>query len=305
MTALWRAVEGLAHERICGEDPMATGTAHRQAVCMNKPAIAPRIDRRTGAPPGRPDRGRHRGPPRPRRHATTTTRDLRTHEPGAGRPAGAFSSVLCVVDRSAGGRAAHDHAKVLAAPGGTLELVHGLDLTEPDRALQDACEGHDLLVLGARTAAFAVVAHAPIPVLLARWCPLGTEVADNILVPVDDSPESGRAVALAGRIAAAHGGTVTILGAPPRDAALQRALAASGRVLLALTGAAPRHFGDQLPREQAVPSAAAALSASLVVLGSGSSEPAKRMTAQIAARVGCSVLAVPTIEPTRTTERQP
>ena len=284
---------------------MATAPARRQAVCMNKPAIAPRVDRRMGAAPGQADRGMHRGPPRPRGDATTTTRDPLTRQPGAGRPAGAFRSVLCVVDRSAGGRAAHDHARVLASPEGTLELVRGFDLTQPDRALQDACEGHDLLVLGARTAALAVVAHAPIPVLLARWCQLGTEVADNILVPVDDSPQSGRAVALAGRIAAAHGGAVTILGAPPRDAALQRAIAASGRVLLELTGAVPRHFGEQLPREQAIPSAAAALTASLVVLGSGSSEPAKRMTAQIAARVGCSVLAVPRIEPTRTTERQP
>jgi nucleotide-binding universal stress UspA family protein len=183
---------------------------------------------------------------------------------------------------------------LLAAPGAALELVPGPELTHHGRrALQDACQGYGLLALGADAAALVAVEHAPIPVLLARWCPLGTDVTDTILVPVDDSPESGRAVALAGGIAANHGGTVTILAAPPRDPALQRAIAASGRVLLQITGAAPRRFGEQLPREHAIPSAASALTASLVVLGSGSGEPARRMTAQIAGSIGCSVLAVP------------
>lgn len=213
-------------------------------------------------------------------------------------PAGMFSSVLCAADTSANSRAAHDQAMLLASPGGTVERVPGPQLTRHGhRALHDACEGHDLLALGADAAAFAVVEHAPIPVLIARWCPLGADVTDTILVPVDDSPESSRAVALAGRIAAAHGGTVTILGAPARDPALQRAIAASGRVLLDITGAAPRRFGEQLPREHAIPSAATALTATLVVLGSGNSEPARRMTGQIAGAIGCSVLAVPPVEP--------
>jgi hypothetical protein len=86
------------------------------------------------------------------------------------------------------------------------------------------------------------------------------------------------------------------LAAPARDRTLQRAIAASGRVLLEITGDAPRRFGEQLAREHAIPSAAGAISASLVVMGSGSGEPARRMTAQIAASVGCSVLAVPTLE---------
>jgi hypothetical protein len=201
-------------------------------------------------------------------------------------PAGMFSSVLCAADTSANSRAAHDQAMLLASPGGTVERVPGPQLTRHGhRTLHDACEGHDLLALGADAAAFAVVEHAPIPVLIARWCPLGTDVTDTILVSVDDSPESSRAVALAGRIAAAHGGTVTILGAPARDPALQRAIAA------------PRRFGEQLPREHAIPSAATALTATLVVLGSGNSEPARRMTAQIAGAIGCSVLAVPPVEP--------
>jgi nucleotide-binding universal stress UspA family protein len=275
---------------------MAVAACCRHAVLMNKdPTIAPRITSRMGATSSECPNGRlHRKPQRPRPDAGTRTEGIPVCEPRTVRPTDAFNSVLCAFDRSAHGRAAHDQAMLLAAPGAALELVPGPELTNHGRrVLHDACQGYDLLALGADAAALVAVEHAPIPVLLARWCPLGTDVADNILVPVDDSPESGRAVALAGRIASAHGGTVTILGAPPRDLALQRAIAASGRALLEVTGAAPRRFGEQLSREHAIPSAASALTASLVVLGSGSSEPARRMTAQIAGSVGCSVLAVP------------
>jgi nucleotide-binding universal stress UspA family protein len=127
---------------------------------------------------------------------------------------------------------------------------------------------------------------------IARWSASGTRVTDTVLVAVDDSPESSRAVELAGRLAAVHGSTVTILGAPPRDRAFQRAIAASSRVLLHSTGATPRLFNEQLPPERAIP-AAATLPASLLVLGAGSSETARKMTLQIADRVSCSVLAVP------------
>ena len=269
----------------------------------------PSIDSRPRVPASRRPKWRaHQRPQRPPLEAGTETAHVLDRDPHAVRPAdrterpagpaSTFSSVLCAADTSANSRAAHDQAMLLASPGGTLELVPGPELIyHGRRALHDACEGHDLLALGADAAAFVAVEHAPIPVLIARWCPLGTDVTDTILVPVDDSPESTRAVELAGRVAAAHGGTVTILGAPPRDPALQRAIAASGRVLLEITGAAPRRFGEQLPREHAIPSAAAALTATLVVLGSGSSEPDRRMTAQIARSIGCSVLAVPTLEP--------
>jgi nucleotide-binding universal stress UspA family protein len=251
---------------------------------------------------GRARRGR--GLRVPRLEAGTITADVLDRDPHAAQPADRaerptepaypFTSVLCGVDNSANARAARDQAELLASPGGTVELVSAPQLTQHGhRALDDGCEGHDVLALGAGAAARAAVEHAPIPILVARWCPLGTRVTDRILVPVDDSLESSRAVELAGQLAAVHGGTVTILGAPPRDAALQRAIAASGRVLLRTTGAAPRLFGEQLPRERAIPSAAVTLNASLVVLGYGSSRTARRMTAQIARDVECSVLAVP------------
>jgi nucleotide-binding universal stress UspA family protein len=206
---------------------------------------------------------------------------------------GTFGSVLCAVGGTANDQAARRQAELLASPERTIELVSAAQLTRHGlRALHEHCAGHDLLALGAGPAVQTAVQQAPIPILIARWCPLETEVADTILVPVDASPESSRAVELAGRLAAAHGGPVSILAAPPRDPALQRAIAASGRILLGATGAAPRVVGQQLPRQRSVPSAAATLTASLVVLGSGNSAIERSATADIVGRLGCSVLVV-------------
>jgi nucleotide-binding universal stress UspA family protein len=102
-----------------------------------------------------------------------------------------------------------------------------------------------------------------------------------------------RAVVLAGRLAAAHGGTVAVLAAAPRDTAFQRAIAASQRILLQATGTAPRLVGEPLPREEIIRSTAVALPASLVILGTGHSETERRIAAEIADRVGSSVLALP------------
>ena len=209
-------------------------------------------------------------------------------------PADTFNSVLCGVDRSIDSLATHQQAVLFAKPGGAVAVVPTPRLTRHgDRALHDACEGHDLLALGACAGASDVLKHAPIPVLIGRWSPPGTEVTDTILVPVDDSGASSRAVDLAGRLAAVHGGTVTVLAVPPRNPELQRAIAASCRNLLQAIGAVPTVLGEQLPRERAIPAAALAINASLVVLGTGDSKTARRMTAQIADRIEASVLAVP------------
>jgi nucleotide-binding universal stress UspA family protein len=118
-------------------------------------------------------------------------------------------------------------------------------------------------------------------------------VTDTILVPIDDSPQSSYAVVLAGRLAADHGGTVTVLPAPRRDPSFQRAIAAGGRVLLRATGAAPRVLASQLAPAQSIPSAAASITASLVVLGCGSKEIDRRTAAQVVGSLGCSGLVVP------------
>jgi nucleotide-binding universal stress UspA family protein len=196
---------------------------------------------------------------------------------------------------------ARRQAARLVSSGGVIELVAASRLTRRGkRALHDRCDGYDLLALGACAEACTAAANAPIPTLIARRCAPGIEVTDTIVVAVDDSPQSSRAAELAGRLAAEHGGTVTILATPPLDRALARAIAASFRILWRATGAAPRVFGEPRPLEQTIPSAAVTLTASLVVLGSGRSQSERRMTATIIGAIGCSVLAVPAPAPTRT-----
>ena len=267
-------------------------------------SVTPRVDLRPGTPTS--DGARAHGNPRtaPTRaepppigapfrdrepHTQPADPDQRTAE-----SADVFSSVLCGVDRSVNGRAAHQQAALLAEPRGAVEVVPARRLTRDGKhALRDACQGHNLLALGAEGGASAVVEHAPIPVLLGRWSAPGTEVTDRILVAVDDSPDSRRALELAARLAAVHRGSVTVLVAPPRDPALQRAIAASRRIVLQTTGALPNVLGEQLPRERAIPATAGAINASLLVLATGDTDNERRTTAQIASRTEASVLAVP------------
>ena len=204
-----------------------------------------------------------------------------------------FTSVLCAVDTSTNGQAARRQAALLASPDGVVEPILESRLTRHGPpALRDSCEGHDLLVLGGGVEAYTAVQHAPIPILVARNCPPGTQVTDTMLVPVDDSPQSSHAVVVAGRIAAAHGGAVTVIPAPPLDLSQQRAIAASRRILVRATGAAPRLLGNQLRPERIIQTAAASVRASLVVLGCGSSDLERQMATQLVASLGCSTLVV-------------
>jgi nucleotide-binding universal stress UspA family protein len=214
-----------------------------------------------------------------------------------GAHGGAFSSVICAVDRTTSDQAARRQAELLASPDGTVDVVSTSWLARPgQRALHEKFEGHDLLALGAGPAAYTAVQRTRIPILIARPCPLGTQVTDTILVPVDATPESNCAVELAARLATVHSGTVTIVAAPPRDPALQRAIATSERILLRATGATPRVLGEPLPREHSVPVAASLRSASLVVLGFGPTEIERNLAARMIGSFGCSVLAVPALD---------
>ena len=300
----------------CGQDliVLVRGCGDAGGMTTNR-TVTPSLDSRSSAPAAeRSMRRSHRGPRPPRSDASAATRVLdrvpRTLQPPdrikrAVTSARVFSSVLCAEDQSANSQAARVHAALLASPQGTVERVALAQLTGHGyRELRAAGERHDLLALGAGRAAFDAVQHAAIPVLIARWCPLGTKVTDTILVPVDSSPESGRTVELAGQLAGAHGGTVAILATRAHDPELERAIAASGRALVDATGAPPRLLGQQLPLERAVPAAAAAVSASLVLLTSGSSENSKWTTARLAGAVGCSVLAVPAHDPVSATSER-
>src|SRR3954452_5328305 len=122
-----------------------------------------------------------------------------------------FPSVLCGTDNSSSGIAACRQAAWLSHPDGSLELAPTRALTAHGyEELARRCDGHDLLVLGSEPASQALIAHAPIPVLLARWCPEGHDVTDRILVAVGDHPGAERAASLAAEIASRHRGTVAV-----------------------------------------------------------------------------------------------
>jgi nucleotide-binding universal stress UspA family protein len=208
-----------------------------------------------------------------------------------------FTSAVCAAGRSPTGHVARHQAAALVDPDGTVQSISAYAAARHGHgALLDRCDGADLLVLAAGGDSHTVLKHASIPVLLARPTQLGTEVTDRIIVASDVSPESRRAAEVAGLLAAGRGAVVAIMPAPEPDPAVQRAVAASGRIVLASTGMASPVLGDQPPLERAIPVAAAALDASLLVLPL-STESARSRAALIARRIGCSVLAVPASRP--------
>ena len=206
-----------------------------------------------------------------------------------------FASVLCGADNGAAGYAARRQAGLLASPGGSVKVVPAATLSReaPDQ-LRNRCRGHDLLVIADHQGASLTLQYAPIPLLLARWCPAGpAEMTESILVTVDERAASEQAVDLAGRLAARYGSRVALLAAPRRDPALERALDAGERIVLERTGAAPAILGRKLPLEQAIAAGCEDVAATLLVLATGAAGIAPRTAADIAARVGCCVLAVP------------
>jgi hypothetical protein len=206
-----------------------------------------------------------------------------------------FSSVLCGGHNGPTGIAARCQAELLASPDGRVETVPAAALIrlEPD-AVVHRCADHDLVVVASGPDAHRLIERAPIPALIARWCSGGpAAVTERILVAVDDRHGSEDAAELAARLAARHGGAVTLLAAPRRGAALERALNASERIVLCRTGSVPQVLGRHVPLEQAV----AARGASLLVLATGDRGLPRSTASEIAARVGCSVLAVPLLVP--------
>jgi hypothetical protein len=202
----------------------------------------------------------------------------------------AFASVLCGVDMSANAQAAREQAALLASPGGTVEFVNASRLTRHgSRVPQD---GYDLVVIGAGAATFAALDNAHIPILSARHGPIGTAVTDSVLVPVGDPHASRAAVELAAQLAAEHDGTVTILAAPPRHEALERAIAASRRMVLQATGAVPHVIGEWQSPKRSISEAAAVLPASLVILGADRGHDTET-AGSMAGAIPASVLVLP------------
>ena len=202
-----------------------------------------------------------------------------------------FASVACVVGRNPMDHAARQQATSLA-DAGEVEYVD-TPLLRSNSALLDRCDGADLLVLGADDDAAALIERASLPLLLARSCPSGAEVTDRILVAVDDKSEPHRAAEVAGRLAARHGGTVAVVPFLEPRGALERATAATSRIVLQAAGSVPRVYGAPTESKRAVLSAVAAMNATLLVLPLGSEASARSNAALIARLVGCSVLVIP------------
>ena len=138
-----------------------------------------------------------------------------------------------------------------------------------------------------------MLAQASLPVLLSRWIPACADIAQRMLLAVDQSVGPDRAAELAARLAAHHDGRVIILPSPERDRGLQRAIAASRRILLDRTGVLPETRGDGPVREGVIASAVRAVDASLLVLPLGETAEARAAGVTIARHVTCPVLAVP------------
>ena len=82
-----------------------------------------------------------------------------------------------------------------------------------EQEVVEACDGADLLVLGAGGDPDSVIRRASLPLLLARWCPAGTRVTDRILIAIDDESEPDRAAEAAGLLASRYGGAVAVVSA--------------------------------------------------------------------------------------------
>lgn len=205
-----------------------------------------------------------------------------------------FPSIVCIGDATAAGQIARGQASALASGGGAVRAVSppARAWHRPEAVLRLAA-GADLLVLGADVTSDAVLAQASLPVLLSRWIPSCGDIAQRMLLAVEQSVRPDRAAELAASLAAHHDGTVILAPSLERDRGLQRAIAASRRIVLEKTGALPETHGEALVREAVIASAVRAADASLLVLPLGETAEARAAGVTIARHVTCPVLAVP------------
>jgi hypothetical protein len=205
-----------------------------------------------------------------------------------------FATVVCIADATSAGQAARRQAAALAAGGGTVRSVVAPPSAwrNHDAVLQLA-DGADILVLGPGTVSETILEHMWMPVLLSRWLPVDADIADRILLVVDQSVEPDRAAETAASIATLHDGEVIILPSLARDYDLQRSMAASSRIVLEVSGAWPEVFGEEVVREAAVAAAVRDAGASLLALPLGDTTDARAAAVSMARHVTCPVLAIP------------
>jgi hypothetical protein len=94
-------------------------------------------------------------------------------------------------------------------------------------------------------------------------------------------------------LASRHRGTVAVVPFLEPHGALERATAATSRIVLQVAGLVPRVYGAHASLERAILSAVASMEATLLVLPLDSRASARNNAALIARLVGCSVLVIP------------
>jgi nucleotide-binding universal stress UspA family protein len=148
-------------------------------------------------------------------------------------------------------------------------------------------------VLG--STASSAVHTAPLPVLVARPAPAARAFPAAILVVTDGSPDSERAIELAGRIAAAHRSAVTLLhvndGQSRPQSVLERGVALL-RERVGVEAVTTEEFGSPAQR---LAEAARRERASLLMVGSrglGRGPTLGSVSERVAHEAPCSVLVV-------------
>ena len=242
----------------------------------------------------------------------------------AAPPDAQFGAVLCVTDGSQAGAEAVRRAALLAGDDGRLDLLAlapdpppgrprpqatqiealvtattiaarlGVGATTDIAETSDAtatvagrCRDHGLLVLAPGPLAAAMVACADVPVLVARP---GAEALESVLVAVDGSPEAHAAALVGARLAERDHADLALVATPEHDAAHQHALQRDAEAAERILGRRPLIMDEHGPAVTSIVSAAAALEASLVVLGSRPGRHADSVSAEVAERARCSVL---------------
>lgn len=239
-------------------------------------------------------------------------------------PDALLGTVLCVTDDSEAGLQAVHQAALLAGDHGHLDLlalapdpapglprpeatqiealvrgstvatraganttVHIAETSDEAATVVKRSHGHGLLVLPAGPLARIVLPRVEGPVLVARP---GSDVLASVLVAVDGTAEAHAAALVGARLAARARADLALVAAPQHDAVHQCALQRDAASVERITGRRPLILDEHGSAASSIVSAAAALEASLIVLGSRPGRPVGSVSAEVAERAMCSVL---------------
>jgi nucleotide-binding universal stress UspA family protein len=176
---------------------------------------------------------------------------------------------------------------IVASQTGVQSTVHIAETSDEPATVADWSRDHGLLVLPAGRLARRVLALADGPVLIARRSP---QLLESVLVAVDGTAEAHAAALVGACLAARHVADVALVAAPEHDAVHQSALLRDAAAVEQITGRRPLVLDEHGAPAPSIVGAAAAIEASLIVLGSRPGRPVGSVSAEVAERATCSVL---------------